>query len=492
MSHKFTFHFKRLELWRSGRASNCKSCYDPSVSAVIACYILVLLAFIGLVGCASVSSPDDPQAAAAAKAWSTVPAILSNIVPPIFPHHDFNITQYGARGDGLTDCSEAFREAIDDCSHSGGGRVVVPAGIFLTGAIHLENNVDLFLEQDATIRFSTNTMDYLPAVFTRYEGTEVMNYSPFIYAFEQTNIAVTGAGTLDGQGHFWHNWKSINDPGRLVQMGARGVPASQRIFGASGHLRPNFVQPVRCRNVLIQGIHIIDSPMWVLTPCYCTNVTIRGVTVDTKGPNTDGCDPDSCNDVLIENCDFSDGDDCISVKSGRDHDGQNIDIPCQNIVIKDCVFQAGHGGIALGSETSGGIQNVFGENCRFDSPDLEMALRFKTNPARGGYIENIYIRDCVIKTAVVGIHMTLRYSSSGAMEGAAVPVIRNIDIRHCTFLSLTRQPIFIQGWSPENKISLVTIADCRFPVTVEKSSVTDASGIFLPGTEGSGLEQKAY
>ncbi|HEY1663695.1 MAG TPA: glycoside hydrolase family 28 protein [Verrucomicrobiae bacterium] len=460
-------------------------------SPLIISLAFIFILIVGAAGCASThSSKDDPQAAAAGRAWSTVPAILANIIPPKFPHRDFDVTHYGAQGDGVTDCSEAFRKAIDDCSQSGGGRVMVPAGVYLTGPIHLENNVDLYVAKEATIRFSTNMLEYLPPVFTRYEGTEVMNYSPLIYAFEQTNIAVTGEGTLDGQGAAWQAWRSPTDPNRLVKMAAQGVPASQRIFGDHGHLRPNFFQPVRCRNVLVQDVRLINSPMWVLTPCYCTNVTIRGVTVDTKGANTDGCDPDSDNGVLIEGCNFSDGDDCISVKSGRDHDGQQINIPCQNIVIRDCVFQAGHGGIALGSETSGGIQNVFGENDHFNSPDLEMALRFKTNPARGGFIENIYVRNCTIKTAQFGIHMTLRYSSSGAMQGGSLPIIRNIDIRDCRFLSLTRAPIFIQGWSPEDEITAVTIADCRFPRTVEKSAVTDAAGIYLPGTEGSGLEQK--
>ena len=175
------------------------------------------------------------------------------------------------------------------------------------------------------------------------------------------------------------------------------MPVEQRIFGSGHHLRPNFIEPVHCKNVLIEGVHIVDSPMWVLNPVYCTNVTVRNVTVDTQGPNTDGCDPDSCTDVLIRNCSFSDGDDCIAIKSGRDTDGLRVNLPSRNIVIQNCVFKDGHGGVAVGSETSGGIKNVFAENCRFDSPDLEMAMRFKTNPARGGYIENVYLPKCSVK-----------------------------------------------------------------------------------------------
>ncbi|HEY3762814.1 MAG TPA: glycoside hydrolase family 28 protein [Verrucomicrobiae bacterium] len=447
---------------------------------------------IGATGCARLhSSKDDPQADAAVKAWDAVPTILAGIVPPRFPDRDFVVTSYGAVADGVTDNSEAFRKAIDACSQSGGGRVVVPAGTFLTGAIHLENNVDLYLDKKALVRFTTNTDAYLPPVFTRYEGTEVMNYSPLIYAFEQTNIAVTGKGTFDGQGLFWHQWWDAGAPARLVKMATSGVPVSQRIFGGTAHLRPNFVEPVRCRNVLIEGIRLINSPMWVLSPVYCTNVTVRGVTIDTKGFNTDGCDPDSCNGVLIKDCTFSDGDDCIAIKSGRDADGQRINIPCQNLVIEDCNFEAGHGGVAIGSETAGGVQNVFAQNDRFNSSDLEMAMRFKTNPARGGFIKNAYFRDCTIKTAQVGISMTLRYSSSGAMKGSAIPIISDIDIRDCTFDKL-QQPIFIQGWSPTNQITDITIANCHFLHADKKSFVKDSARIYLPETEGSGLAQKAF
>lgn len=439
--------------------------------------ILILLCAPGLFG-----MPMEQTA----NPWARVPAILARITPPKFPRREFPVTQYGAVGNGVTDCTEAFRKAIDDCSRAGGGQVVVPAGIFLTGPIHLKSNVNLVIERGATIRFSTNPKNFLPVVFARYEGTEVMNYSPFIYAFEQTNIAVTGRGTLDGQASkaVWYQWKFSNDPEQLVQMADRGIPPAQRIFGDGRHLRPNFVVPFRCRNVLIQGVHIVDSPMWVLNPVYCTNVIVRNVTVQTKGPNTDGCDPDSSANVLIQNCTFSDGDDCIAIKSGRDRDGQRVNLPSQNIVIQNCLFKAGHGGIGIGSETSGGVQNVFAENCRFDSPDLEMALRFKTNPARGGYIQNVFVRNCVVKQAQVGIDMTLRYASSGAMEGNAIPVIRNIDIRDCVFKQLTKNPVFIEGWSPSNPITDVTIANCRFLHADEESFVTNATRIQFLGCKG--------
>jgi len=376
------------------------------------------------------------------------------------------------------------------CHQAGGGRVVVPPGIFLSGAIHLKSGVNLHLTEGATIRFMTNTAAYLPVVFTRYECTEVMNFSPPIYAYEQTNIAITGKGTLDGQGQWWHQWlgKWNADSRALVDMGNRGVPVAQRVFGEGHFLRPNFIQPVRCRNVLIEGVRVINSPMWTLHPLYCTNVVIRGVTVETRGPNTDGCDPDSCTDVLIENCVFSNGDDCIAVKSGRDGDGRRVNIPSENIVIRNCVFRDGHGGVTMGSETSGGIRNVFAENCQFDSPDLDMAMRFKSNPARGGFVENIYLRNCTVKTAKYGIHMTLRYGAGGARDGEHPPRMQNIEIRDSKFGLLTRQPIFIEGYASTNQIRNVTVANCEFVPGKGAVTITNAMGISLLNCRGLATE----
>jgi polygalacturonase len=353
----------------------------------------------------------------------------------------------------------------------------------LTGPIHLLSNVNLHVVKDATVLFTTNTAAYLPVVFTRYESTEVMNYSPLIYAFGQKNIAITGEGTLDSQATngVWHSWSRKGEGAKLVEMGNNNVPVKDRVFGAGHFLRPYFIQPTRCRNVLIEGVKILGSPMWVISPLYCTNVTVRGVTVEATGPNTDGCDPDSCTDVLIKDCSFSDGDDCIAIKSGRDRDGHRVNIPSRNLVIQDCRFKAGHGGVSAGSETSGGIENVFAENCTFDSPDLDYAFRFKTNPARGGYVRNVFIRNCQVQTARFGIHMTLRYASAGALEGQYIPEMGSIDIRDCTFANLTRQPIFIEGYDEKIKITGVTVANCTFQSAANLNTITNASRIQLLG-----------
>jgi polygalacturonase len=413
-------------------------------------------------------------------AWDQVPKILARIKPPTFPAREFPITNYGAVGDGVKDCTTAFEQAIAACNKAGGGKVVVPPGTFLSGAIHLRSRVNLVVSKGARIKFSTDPKHYLPVVFSR-DVAEMMNYSPFIYAFEQENIAVTGEGTLDGQASaaVWYQWKRLaeKDAQALIEMSLKNVPARQRVMGEGHYIRPNFVEPSRCRNVLIEGVHIVDSPMWVLHPLYCTNVTIRGVSVSSHGPNTDGCDPESCSDVWIKDCSFDEGDDCIAVKSGRDAEGRRINIPCQNVVIQDCEFKDGHGGVTMGSETSGGIRNVFAENCRLDSPNLDQAMRFKTNPARGGFISDIFIRNCTVTTARYGIYITMKYGSSGASQGDSIPQVRNIDIRDCQFVKLTKQAIYIEGLSESAPVTDVTIAHCTFENASGGNSIKNAERV---------------
>lgn len=426
------------------------------------------------------------RAADAGAAWDEVPEILARIKPPVFPDAAFDVTRYGAVGDGTADCTTAFAHAIAACHDAGGGRVEVPAGTFLSGAIHLLSGVNLHLEKDATIKFSTDPKKFLPVVFVR-DSAELMNYSPFIYAFEQENIAITGDGTLDGQAtnSVWPDWvkKSGPDGAALEKMGDEEIPVEKRIMGEGHFIRPNFVVPCRCRNVLIEGVRIVDSPAWEIQPLYCTNVIVRGVNIFSHGKNNDGCDPDSSTDVWITHCVFSTGDDCIAVKAGRGHDGRRVNIPCQNVVIQDCTFNQGHGGVTLGSETAGGLRNVFAENCEFNSPDLDQAMRFKTNPARGGFIEDVYIRNCHVKTARYGIYMTMHYPGSGTKEGDAMPVVRDIDIENCTFDNLIKQPVYIEGWSPSARISDVTINGCHFPVDAAANTITNAERIHIDGRD---------
>jgi polygalacturonase len=406
-------------------------------------------------------------------AWDGATEILKRIVPPAFPDKDFLVTDYGAVGDGETDCSAAFIATIAACNDAGGGRVVIADGKFLTGPIRLKSNVNLHIAKNATILFKTDPAAYLPVVQTRWEGTEVMNYSPLIYAFEEENIAITGSGTLDGQAdttHWWpwcgarsRGWKPGMPSQRdthdeLDRMADDNVPVDQRIFKNGSYLRPHFVQPYRCTNVLIDSVTIINAPFWVIAPDLCQNVTVRNVTVRSHGPNNDGCDPESCKDVLIDNCYFDTGDDCIAIKSGRNSDGRRISIPSENIIIRNCRMKDGHGGVVIGSEISGGIRNVFAENCVMDSPNLLCGLRIKTNSTRGGFAENIFFRN--IKIGTVGDVVRVNYYYSEGDAGTFTPRVRNIHIENVTS-EKSQHGLNLRGY-PRSPVTDIYLKDCTF------------------------------
>jgi polygalacturonase len=379
-------------------------------------------------------------------AWATeYPQILARIKPPVFPRRDFSITKFGARPGIANDSTEAIAKAIDACNKAGGGRVVIPKGEFLTGAVHLKSNVNLYLSKGATLRFSSDASKY-PIVRTRWEGMECMNVSPFIYAFERTNIAVTGEGTLDGQANNEHWWLWHGNPkygwkegmpnqraarARLYKMMETDVAVSERVFGAADRLRPNFIQPYKCKNVLIEGVKIVNSPMWEIHPVLSENVTIRKVSISSHGPNNDGCDPESCKDVLIEDCFFDTGDDCIAIKSGRNDDGRRFAAPTQNVIVRDCIMKDGHGGITIGSEISGGVRNVFAENCRLDSPNLDHALRVKNNASRGGNLENFYFRNITVGEVAHAV-ITIDFNYEEGAKGKYTPIMRGFYVDKLT------------------------------------------------------------
>ena len=431
--------------------------------------------------------------------------ILKRIQPPVFPKRTFAITEFGAVADGEKLCSRAIANAIRACDQAGGGSVVIPKGRFLSGAIHLESNVNLHLEDGATLAFSQDPKDYLPVVFTRFEGTECMNYSPFIYAFEKTNIAVTGKGVLDGQAgldHWWPwagkerlGWKKgtpnqENDRNSLTAMGDKDVPVEKRMFGEGHILRPNFVQPYRCTNVLFDGFRMINSPMWEINPVLCRNVTMRGIDIDSHGPNNDGCDPESCDGMLITDCTFSTGDDCIAVKAGRNRDGRRVNVPCQNVLIRDCVMKDGHGGVSIGSEVSGGVRDILTENCRMSNPNLERALRIKTNSYRGGVIENIGFRHVTVgevKDAVIEVD----YFYQEGEGGPFVPVVRRIDVANVTSQK-SKHAIFMHGYK-NSPVGGVTVSNCKFDNSAEGIHFENVEGVVLRNVTVNGkiLEQSS-
>ncbi len=412
--------------------------------------------------------------------WDAVPAILARIKAPQFPVRDFVITAHGATADG-SDCTAAIVQAIAAAHAAGGGRVVVPAGVFHTGAIHLKSNVNLHVSAGATLQFLTDPAKY-PNVFTRWEGVECYNYSPLIYAFEQENIAITGTGTLDG-GADWDTWWAWNDKkkgavrqkdarDRLIAFGEQGTPVAERVFGAGSFLRPNFIQPYRCKNILIEGVTILRSPMWEIHPVLSSNITVRGVKISSHGPNNDGCDPESSRDVLIENCIFDTGDDCIAIKSGRNNDGRRVAVASENIIIRGCTMKDGHGGVVIGSEISGNCRNVFIEDCKMDSPNLDRALRFKSNAQRGGVVENIFMRRVEIGRVAEAV-LTIDFVYEEGARGPHRPVVRNVELSHITSRSSPRV-MWIAGFDGA-VIDQIRFIDSTF-AGVEASEQMSAAG----------------
>jgi hypothetical protein len=385
-----------------------------------ASFVLLTLSLLLACSCSGLAGKDS--APGKREGWALVSEILSLIVPPTFPDRDFVVTDYGAVGDGVTDCNPAFKKAIAACTNTGGGRVVVPKGIFLTnGPIHLDNNVNLHVTKNATIKFGTNFDDYLPHVRVRWEGTECYNYSPLIYAYQKTNIALTGSGTLNGQAESsWAMWPDKEKPGKisnevLRKMGKEGTPIKDRVF----YGKPTMIEPFECTNVLIEGVTLNDYPFWCVHPTFCTNVTIRKLRIESHNSNNDGLDPDSCTDVLMEDCYLDQSDDCVAIKAGRDQDAWRAGKPCQNIIIRNFTVWDG---IAIGSECSGGVRNVFVYDCEYESGNV---LYCKSNLDRGGYIKDIYVKNLKIGKARI---LRLRNNYHGYRGGNFPTEFRNINI----------------------------------------------------------------
>lgn len=343
--------------------------------------------------------------------------------------------------------TESLQSAIDQLSAQGGGRLILPAGVYRTGALRLRSGVEIHLESpDTLVQFVPDPQLY-PTVYSYWEASPCLNYSALLYALEETDIAVTGPGTLDGgadKDHWW-NWHhqvenswsenkpdlQLCDRSALRRMNQEGVPVEKRIFGPGHFLRPNFFQPIRCSRVLLQGITLRNSPMWQLNPVQCQSVIVDGVTLQSHGANNDGCDPESCNGVWIQNCRFDTGDDCISLKSGRDRDGRLANIPCENILIENNDFADGHGGVALGSEMSGGIRRVLACRNRFSSSNLTYALRLKTNAKRGGQVEQVMLCDSVMEHVHgAAVHGTMLYEDG--RNGDDLPLFRDITVEDIT------------------------------------------------------------
>lgn len=350
---------------------------------------------------------------------------------------------------------------VDVCARMGGGRVVVPAGRWFSGPIHLRSRIELHLCEGSVIEFSDVPEDYLPVVFTRWEGIECYNYSPLIYARDCEHISITGTGLLVGNGRSWWGWKKTqqNAANELCYAERNGIAVEKRCFGTrEAALRPSFVQMLHCRNVVLRDFTILDGPQWTIHPVYCENVLVKGVTVHTTGPNTDGLNPDSCRNVWIEKCTLETGDDCIAVNSGMNEDGWRVNRPCKGIYIVDCDMNAGHGAIVVGSGMSGGVENVYAENCRIRN--TMQGIRIKSMRGRGGYIKNVLfqnIRIDAVSEEAIQISMFYPYSTVAPLNGVP-PVFDGITIRNISG-SAAKQAKVIRGLedSPITNLVLETI-----------------------------------
>lgn len=434
---------------------------------------------LGLVAVSCCTSPEQ-------QAWEEIyPEIERHIVAPTFADRSFDIRDFGATPEVA--CHDAINAAIATCNAEGGGRVLVPAGTWLTGAIKLLSNVNLHLEEGATLLFSDN-LDHYPIVRTRWEGMDCYNYSPMIYAYQQENIAVTGLGTLDG-GASIENWWSMvwnvktdwekerrNSQyyGRplLMQWMEAKKPVEERVMGHGYGMRPQLVSPFECKNILVEGVTMIRSPFWNLHPVFCENLTVRDVKFINDGPNGDGCDPESCNYVLIEDCFFNTGDDCIAIKSGRDDDARAIDIPSQNMIVRNCEMKNGHGGVVIGSEIASGYKNLFVENCVMDSPELDRAIRIKTNARRGGVIEHIYVRNVTVgecKESVLKINLI--YDSKSVGNATNYPVVQDVYLDNVTSQK-SRYGVCVTALDTLSNIHRISVKNCRFENLEKEESIS--------------------
>jgi polygalacturonase len=419
-------------------------------------------------------------------AWADIAAPLASLAGPRIPDQVFPAASHGLLS-GYSDALPALRTAIETCHRAGGGRVLVPPGDYLLrGPLKLLSRVNLHLARGATLRFSGEPDDFLPPVFQRWEGTEVHSHSPLITAHQATDIAITGEGVIDGQGsRIFASWQPLQSPDqtRLRDFGRDRMPLDMRIFGAGTKLRPSLFQPIDCERVLLEGVTLRDSPFWVIHPTYCRHVIIRGVTVHSLNHNNDGCDPDSCTDVLIERCVFRTGDDCIAIKSGRDQDAWRVARPTERVLVRDCDFHSRINGLCIGSEMSGDVRHVFMENCRVH--DAFSALYLKTNNDRGGVIEDVFIKNIQVTRARAAVlRFDLAYKDR--RDGPSPPALRRITASalHCS--QADTYGLYFKGLPdhPVADISLndVNIARCAEPLWRRHAENVHFANVLVNGT----------
>lgn len=404
-------------------------------------------------------------------------AILKQIVTPIIPEKTLSVLTYGAVGDSVTNCKPAFDKAIQACKEQNGARIIVPKGTYyLDGPIHLVSNLCLDLQKGSRLKFSTKPESYLPVVLTSWEGTMLYNYSPFIYGYQLENVSIIGEGTIDGNStDSFAKWASLDDSAQQKSrdMNHNSTPIKERIFGEGHFLRPQMVQFLECRNILVEGVTLVNSPFWCLHLLKSENITIRNINYHAYNKNNDGIDPEYSRNILIEGVVFDNADDNVAIKAGRDNEGRTTAMPSENIIIRNCIFKGLHA-VVIGSEMSSGVQNVFVENCTYGGY-LKRGIYLKSNPDRGGFIKNIYINNVDLGKVEDCFFITSYYHGEG--KGHATD-IHDVYVDSLTCQRATAAGLVIQGY-PLKNVRNIHFSNVRIDTAAIGLSFTDARNIVL-------------
>ena len=407
----------------------------------------------------------------------TVDAIIDKIKEPHFSENKLEIKYQDVTGDSLKDFKPLFEKSILKLKELGGGTLLVDSGIYyLKGPIHLSSGINLHLSKGAVVKFSSYPKDYLPVVLTSWEGTLLYNYSPFIYAYQAENIAITGEGTIDGEASdTWQEWKKIQTEDQMMsrEMNHKGVPVNERVFGDGHYLRPHLIQFFECKNILVEGITIEDSPFWCLHLLKCENAVLRGLNYHAYNKNNDGIDPEYSKNILIENIHFDNGDDNVAIKAGRDNEGRNTNLPSENIVIRNCSFKGLHA-VVIGSEMSSGVRNVFVQDCTYGGY-LKRGIYLKSNPDRGGYIKNIFVKNVNFGEVEDCFYITSYYHQEGKGN---VTDISEIYLENISCNKANGTGIVIQGF-PEKKVRNVYLNNVTIDSAVNAISLVDADNVIM-------------
>jgi polygalacturonase len=407
-----------------------------------------------------------------------VDSIVKAIQLPKIPSYKVNILKLGAKGDSISNSKPFFDKAMALCKKNNGGTIVVPKGVYLlNGPIHFVSNVNLKIEKGAKIKFSDNPEDYLPMVLTSWEGTMLYNYSPLIYAYDCTNIALTGEGTIDGEGgRTWKRFKAQEGKGKELsrEMNHTSVPLEKRKFGAGHFLRPQMIQFFNCKNILVENIRIENSPFWCLHLLKSESITVRGISYKSLNHNNDGIDPEYAKNVLIENVTFNNGDDNVAIKAGRDHEGRaNATTPSENIIIRNCNFKGLHG-VVIGSEMSAGVKNVFVENCKTVGY-LKRGIYLKTNADRGGFIKNVFVRNIQLDEVEDCLYITANYHGEGKGFQSE---ISNVSFSDISCNKASASGIVIQGFA-DKKIKNISLNNIEIKWAKNAISSTNAENVIM-------------